>query len=266
MAERRKQRQRGASQAAVIIVIIVVLVAVFVFVLPEFAHPHMTAPFTACQSNLRSIGTAMAAYREENDGQMPVFRARPMVSDAAVNEAPSGGSDNEFGERREDGTYEDWSALNDQAMQNVWLLVMADAVGEGMFKCPADEDWVERPADAPKYGWSSPYQYSYSMQWPYSQDAEGNTNPARLGSPSTIMMADFNPGGPVSESRRPSNHPKNGLNVALASGGADKHTDTTSSTAGFDNDEIYANAAGEVGGLPQHRKDTSITLSGREVD
>ncbi len=272
MTERRQHSQRGGALLSFIVAALITSVITLVVLAVGGVGLYIldgrggwggrgTNYFTPCQSNLRSIGTAMAAYRQDNNNRMPVIKMREAVAGGA-NSAPTAA--NQTDEPFSSGQWQ--AMLGDQAMQNVWLLIVNDNIEEGMFRCPGDKDWVERPAHAAKYGWTDPHQYSYGMQWPYQQDAAGNANPARLGTPSTVMLADRSPGGPVGESRLPSNHPKNGLNVALASGGADKFTDTASSTAGSGDDEIYTNAAGEVGGLPQARKDTSITLSGRETN
>ncbi len=257
MADRRQHSQSGMGIVGVIVVAIIALMTVIMLPYLLRTTGHRDGFLTYCQQNLRSIGMAMAVYRQGHNDRMPVIKIREGAAGGA-NSVPT-----EANQTDEEFSSGQWQAvLGDQAMQNVWLLVATDAIDEGMFKCPAD-DWVGRPADAAKYGWTDPRQYSYGMQWPYQQDAAGRANPARLGTPSTILMADRSPGGPVGETRLPSNHPKNGTNVVLASGTVATFRDTAASTVGYGDDEIYTNAAGEVGGLPQAPKDTSITLSGR---
>ncbi len=279
-------RRKGFTLIELLVVIGIIGILV-TMLLPELAKIRQTAFFTACQSNLRSIGTAMAAYRQDENDRMPVYQDKP-VSDTAVNDAPKEGvteTDYGFGDTEAtSATDTDWTVLEDQAMQNVWLLVASDALAEGMFRCPADDDWQERGSDAKKYGWTNEYQYSYGMQWPYARNQANDKNSARLGTPSTVMMADFNPadyedtegiGGDGAD--EPSNHRNNGTNVSLASGGADKYTNTDNSLAGSGNDDIYtagpkdsAKAGYMPGSIPkgadrtyEARKDSAIALGGR---
>ena len=166
-----------------------------------------------------------------------------------------------LGDRDAPANERTWEVLGDQAMQNVWLLIAEDIIVAEIFQCPSDKDFQARDASA-RFGWTDPRQYSYGMQWPYAENADGNRNPARLGSPGPALMADWNPGGPLGESRPPSNHATLGTNFVLANG-AVKYDSRMVSTIGRGGDDIYANDAGEAGGMPQVAKDTSITLSGR---
>lgn len=281
-------RRKGFTLIELLVVIGIIGILV-TMLLPELAKIRQTAFFTACQANLRGIGTAMAAYRQDENDRMPVYQKAP-VSDTAVNDAPIDSNETDYGFGDTEATSikdTDWTVLGDQAMQNVWLLVASDALAEGMFRCPADDEWQERGSDAKKYGWTSEFQYSYGMQWPYARSQVGNKkNSARLGSPSTILMADYNPadyedteGIGEEGGEEPSNHRNNGTNVSLASGGADKYTKTDNSLAGSGNDDIYtagpkdsAKAGYMPGSIPkgsdrtyEARKDSAIALGGRTV-
>ena len=259
----------GGKLAIIIIACVVVVLAIgslaAALLLSKLKDMRNVARAVACQANLKSIGTAMASYRMNSGGNMPVIR-RAEATPNGANTAPTAANqtDYDLGDPDAPANELSWEVLGDQAMQNVWLLVMTDLLPEQIFHCPSDEDWRPRPATAGRYGWTSPRQYSYGMQWPYATDAAGKPNPARLGSPGTPMLADRNPGGPVGESLPPADHPKIGMNYATASGGAfANRNDTSQFGINGDGDEIYTNAAGVAGGLPQGPKDTSITLSGR---
>ena len=258
MTERAKQSQQGGvGMVGLVVVVLVILVAVVVFVLPRLPVTFVKiSRFSGCQGNLKGIGTAIFAYYQENNDLLPLIKTHEAVLNG-VNSVPT--EANQTDEPFSSGRWE--VTLGDQAMQNVWLLVAEKFLDEEMVRCKGDRDWVERSRGA-DYGWTDPHQYSYGMHWPYQADASGNTNAAPLLTPNTALMADRNPGGPLGDSRPPSNHPKVGTNVLLASGGV-KGCETMVSTVGTGGDEIYTNAAGVAGGLPQHEEDTSITLSGR---
>ncbi len=237
-------------------VVVGILVAML---LPSLSKIRDTAVLTTCQAHLKIISLGLLTYQQNNLSAAPLIKMDEAAPNGA-NIAPT--ADSQSDERFSSGQWE--AVLGDQAMQNVWLLIAAEGyVDEDIFKCPGDKDW--RPRDAAgRYGWTSPFQYSYGMQWPYATDADGNGNPALLSADTyrqgVVTFADQNPGGPVGGSRSPSNHPKVGTNYLLADGVVLVSRDGTST---FNGDEIYTNEDGLAGGLPQSEDDTSITLSGR---
>jgi competence protein ComGC len=259
------------------LLIIIAVIGILIGILgPQCGPPHYPGHLraTRCQSNLKAIGTGVVTYKAANREQTPVMRDRPTY-DANVNLAPIStiGCNEKYGMKREDGSVEDWALLGDNAMQNVWLMISSAVVKEKAFECPGDEGHerrVTRDASAPPqftFGWTSPYQYSYSMHWPYLYSADLTRNPAPFNAKleNVVIFADRNPGGPVGKDRPPSNHSTLGTNVLYAGGSVEHHLDekNPNSRAAYDEDDIYTNAIGIPGGIPQHEYDTSLNLSPR---
>ncbi len=157
-------------------------------------------------------------------------------------------------------------ALGTNAMQNVWLLVEQNMVGEGSFHCPNDKRWTARYSGA-KYGWGADTEFSYGMTFPYDFDAAGTRSSAPLSDPNgesgLVVFADRNPGGPVGPGRPPSNHPEDGETFARRDTSVGFYQNLNDSNAGYNGDDIYVNLAGTAGGTPMNSgsvsgSDTSI--------
>ncbi len=254
-----KTKRNGVAQHDLVVGVVLLVLLVFIIV-PMFYHPCINAGVAqlgACKSNLKGIHTAIKMYETAENG-LPVMRVRPS-SNTAVNAIP-------ITETVSDQPYSEagWDELGDQAMQNMWLLIANNNIHEAGFHCPADMYWEPRDSEH-AYGWTNSCQYSYSIQWPYEADAEGNANPAPFQTPmdeDLIIMADRNPGGPVGEFRPPSNHGDQGTVVVTWRGTVSHQEDN--SLAGIDGDDIYTNADGEPGGMPVNEHDTSLSISPRE--
>jgi hypothetical protein len=243
----------------VVIGIIGIVVAILATVASRVIHGGRV---DKCKGYLKTIGEAVPVY-EWRFKNVPVMRDRP-VTDVGVNVSPTATtrSDLMYGSERPDGTIEDWSALGDNAMQNAYLLLVGGPVKENRFQCAADKDWQKRPTEY-RFGWMSPYQYSYSMHWPYPESEDGSPNPAPFAKKmdsKSIIFADRNPGGPVGEDQSAA-HGRLGLNVLRVDGSVENHRGD--SKAGINGDDIYTNALGIPGGIPQHEYDTSLNLSPR---
>jgi hypothetical protein len=222
--------------------------------------PIAQAQNVQCITNLNTIGQAMVMYQLGNNNRFPLLREVP-ASDAGVNAAPTSDTVTDAPYRETN-----WSELGDQGMQNVWLLIGTRHAPVTVFRCPGDRERQERTSEA-KFGWASPYEYSYSIQWPYRSDASGATrNPAAFTATldDMVILADRNPGGPVGPDRAPSNHP--GTNTLWTNETVKYFGSDERSTVGVEGDEIYTNTAGVVGGIPQGPTDTSLTLTGRASD
>jgi len=282
MTGREKQQNRAGFVGMFAILFVIVVAGAMTLTLGVRPKAH----YAACQGNLKGMGMAILVYYDQTD-RMPVYKNFP-AADADVSGAPdeTNTTDYKLGDTDAPPDELDWTILGDQAMQNVWLLVMAKLVDEGIFVCPADRLSEPRGAEAGKYGWTSEFQYSYGMQWPYASDEEDVVrNEAPLGTPNTGMMADMAPAGlPYGEGNSidgdtylPSNHPRIGTNVLLASGAVKAHEATDNAEAGSAGDDIYLagpNDSGQAGRMPgsvdaandalyEADEDTSIALSGR---
>jgi hypothetical protein len=267
--------RRGWTLVETIVLIIVILVVV-AWGRHQLGLVMDTAWVTKCQTNLKAVGTGVVTYKSSNREHAPVMRDRPSFN-AGVNLSPTASNecDVAYGEERPDGTIEDWSVLGDNAMQNVWLMVSSRTLKYKAFCCPAERESRDRGSavgligrDATsRFGWTSPNQYSYSMHWPYAMSASGDANPAPFNATleKVIIFADRNPGGPVSKERPPSNHAKLGTNVLWSDGAVQDHADRKRPqfAVGINGDDIYTNALGIPGGIPQHEYDTSLNISPR---
>ena len=230
------------------------------------------AKLVRCLTNLKATSTGMGAYKAANNDRTPVIRSAPSTT-AGVNAAPTAetATDDEYGSA---GVQSAWTVLGDQGMQNVWLMIQSGDLKESVFKCPGDKDWEVRDSEL-KFGWTSSYQFSYSIQWPYAKDAAGNRNPAPFSADirgDVAVLGDRNPGAPAEgEEFVPSNHPLDGTNVlagdtpqtirdssVIFSGEDDIYT-AQATVGDWDEDPIY-------GGMPKNKTDTSLTLSPRDDD
>jgi len=254
------------------VLVLVAAVGLWIGILaPRRRDPLASAKVTRCQMNLKAILMGVVTYEASNRGQMPLMRSRP-ATDAGVNASPMADTECDilYGEAREDGSIEDWSALGDNAMQNVWLMIGNQMLKEKVFECPSDVEYEVRESEL-RFGWTSPYQYSYSMHWPYEYAASDPERPKPNPAPFNAMLenvyifADRSPGGPVSKDRPPSNHSGRWINVVDSCGTVVNHfsAENPNSLAGYRKDDIYTNALGSVGGVPGHEYDTSLNVSPR---
>ena len=272
--------RRKAFTLIELLVVIGIISILVTMLLPELNKIRDNAMYTTCQGNLNGLAKAIHSYNQRDD-RMPMIKKAPTADDD-VNAAPDtdNATDTFFGEEGE--AENDWEILGDQAMQNMWLLIMNRDVDVEMFRCQADGDWESRGKNDPRYGWTSPFQYSYGIQWPYSKNASDERNPAPFKLQGGIrLMADWNPAElaateGVTEDVPPSNHAKIGTNFMYASGGVDGWRDTNNSNAGLNGDDIYTagpedtESAGDmvttVASPPQGYRtdeDTAIALPGR---
>ncbi len=247
-----------------VVILVATAVLASTFVLATQPSARARAQMAACRSNLRGIHTAIKMY-ETAENRLPVMRNRP-GSDDAVNAAPtfSTSTNSDYDETG-------WGQLGDQGMQNVWLLIRNNNLGEMGFQCPADAGYEERDSTY-RYGWTSSRQFSYSIQWPYARNVAGDRNLAAFQSnmnDNLVIMADRNPGGSIGDDGHlPSNHAQ-GTALINWAGTADAH-DPEDSCAGIGGDDIYtaqideeSGESGPPGGMPSGSEDTSLTISPR---
>ncbi len=266
----------GAKLAIIIVACVVggfvaIVLLLAVMLMPNLNRARGLARKAACMANLNGIGKSVVLYSEIQRGQYPLIHLAERAPNGA-NSAPT--SANTTDAEPDSGQWPE--VMGDSAMQNVWLLIHESLIVESGFRCPADIESQKRLVVDPraaKYGWNSPFNYSYGMQWPYETDAAGKANSAPLSDAldgRMVIFADRNPGGPVGATRRPSNHPKLGTGVLLASGtvewidkGSSVFTTKYARRLPLAPEEIYANGDGAPGALPTSATDTSICLSGR---
>ena len=65
-------KRRDAGFTLIELLVVIAIIAILAAILfPVFARTREKARSTACQSNLRQLGTAILMYRNDNDGRMP---------------------------------------------------------------------------------------------------------------------------------------------------------------------------------------------------
>ncbi len=264
-------KRHGFTMIELLVVIAIIAVLVTLLV-PALQYALSLARKTTCMGNLDGLGTSLVMYTQSAGGRMPLIDRGctspegPISSDGSTN-VPLG----------EGG--EDWAGFGENAMQNVWLLIKMDLVGEGAFKCPADDVYVSRRESAraigkdrpEEGGWYETANVSYGMHWPYDGTGQ-NVNPAPLSDAlpaAAVILADKNPGGAVSAAiggRAPSNHQKLGTAYLTASGNGGFCDIADGSQCGKNGDDIYTvqtadgDNSDQTGQMPANRNDTYICL------
>ena len=256
-------RRKGFTLIELLVVIAIIALLV-TLLLPKLTQARALAKRATCMASLNGIGKSLIMYSETTKMGWPVINM-----DYADPEAVLGTpTDVELG----DGG-ENWSALGENAMQNVWLLIRAGLVSENAFKCAAhsatDREDPDPNATVKKFGWYETSNYSYGMQWPYNgppAPAVGNQAPFHEDLEGTVVIfADRNPGAIVDADQKPSNHGKLGTCYLTAAGSVNSHNFEDSSTCGMNGDDIYSkqnpdgtNSA--LPGMPVTDEDTYICL------
>jgi prepilin-type N-terminal cleavage/methylation domain-containing protein len=276
------------------LLVVIGIIGILVGILgPQLGKVMAQARSTRCQTNLKAIGTGVVTYKAANKERTPLMRSKP-TSEADVNAAPtpSNGCDDAYGENVsvDDGAggttteAEDWEVLGDSAMQNVWLMISSAVVKEKAFECPSDREYDKRGTEY-RFGWTSPFQYSYGMQWPYLYAADGTTRNTAAFTATLENVCIFADGSPVPENSStgvdeytPGTHEDLGINVLYAGGSVENHADKNNpnSLAGYGNDDVYLGGpegSGAAGAMPEApssaisgyepQYDTSICASGR---
>lgn len=253
----RQKRGRGMAVVGFVLGLIgcSIQVMVAMYLLYFGGHPKELARQAACEANLSAFGKAIVMYSGTTDDQFPF----PLLKGYGNPNDPVSADTHTNGPLFANGN---GKALGGNGMQNIWILVEQNLIGESAFHCPSDKGWTRRER-SDKFGWTSPTQISYGVHWPYDGLDERTPNPAKLSdpdaSPSLVIFADRNPGGPVTADRQPTNHRADGEAILKKDSSVSFYKGTTNSAAGYKDDDIYSNAAGVVGGIPQNPNDVSIT-------
>lgn len=229
-----------------LMVVIAIIAALAAVLVPAVSGIVERARFVKCGSNFNTIGKQLRVYDRESAGVFPTVRRAPVNSATKINDSPT------------DLTATDnWAEVRDPllnklgycAMQEVWPLIQTGMLNVTAFKCPNDTMWRPRMTEL-KYGWTSPYQFSYGIQWPYPGVGNEDTLVATTVNKATpygkkredrlVVLADKNPGGQVSAGRKQhSNHPDIGACGVEAGGSAMLYDKPTDSKCGMNQNDIY---------------------------
>ena len=255
-------RRKGFTLIELLVVIAIIALLV-TLLLPKLQQARQLARKSTCMANLKGIGTATELYKESFHKGPPIINSDYMQPEQAIPaDATTDDNPNE--------TEGAWDGLGENAMQNVWLLMKEDLLVESGFTCPGDSELTDREgpggAQPGKYGWSDTDNFSYGMQFPYSEDSLNNQNPwVDDMNGSVVIFADKNPGGPLSITVKPSNHRTLGTAYLIASGSAGFHDERTDSLCGKDGDDIYSiqdinGNTTTVNAVPFNEDDTYICM------
>ena len=174
MATTSECRRAGGFTLSDLVVLTVVLAAGAAIPVAARAQYIGLGRKTACLANLEAHGVAFAAYKEANRGKLPALYVG--ADPGAALRAPVGTSGGtswgspDSGFRSPADRAAALSATGSNAMQNMWLIIDGDYMGggEAAYKCPDDRKWSPRAHGSLKFGWTSPYNFSYSIQFPYA--------------------------------------------------------------------------------------------------
>lgn len=261
----------------------VVLAAVLLSILGDMID---AAKMNSCKANLKAHGTAFFSYRDKNAGKLPALYVGADPGTPVSVATSWGGPDSSFNDPAERPAM--LTALGSNAMQNMWLLIDGGYIGAGeaAYRCPNDRKYSPRPINSKKFGWTSPENFSYSVQFPYagtSQIAVAGSVPVRFELPGAsptppspdatwnwadpngviaqgehagkpmypencIYMADRNPRTSWDQAY-PGNSNHEDLINFVEKGATNGAIAATDGKIGLEHDDIYTNRKG-TGGLP----------------
>lgn len=270
---RLTRRSKHGFTLIELMVVIAIIAALAALLLPVISDMIDNARARACTANLKSHGVAFFTYKQDNQGMLPV-----LFSHSAGTYKTLAYTDKVLAAGTASGTPDDKLvttdairiAMGSNPMQNVWLVIDGGYVGGGekAYRCPADGKYQARVSDATtKYGWTTAYQFSYSIAMPYAGTDDTKTTPdatwnwanpnglitggaaageadykgKQMYSDSGIYMADRNPRKNWTTVAYPgnSNHGKGVCYVEK--GGTNGFIETNDAKVGISNDDIYLN-------------------------
>ncbi|MCE5277820.1 MAG: type II secretion system protein [Planctomycetaceae bacterium] len=249
--------KRAFTLVELLVVIAIILVLVSILV-PVIGSKIAQARLTACMTNMSTIAKAIGSWQATSSKSQNGKLAFPLVFTEGNPNTTATGTSNDI---------ETLDSAKPNAMQNVYRLIAEEYVPDIAFHCPSDTNgWAPRTS-SDKYGWVSAGNFSYGIQWPYASQVADTAplNKAPIATnlaPGMVIMADRNPLTAAGVDNVDNRNHKDGVVVMTADRNVDfkKHPSTASPyTIGFKSDNIYKNAAGTAGGIPQNATDTSIT-------
>ncbi len=178
------RRMKGFTLIELLVVIAIIALLVSIL-LPSLSRARELANRTACKSNVKNIGSALALYKGE-------YESFPFIT----NGAGAGYSGTLVAAN--DNVY----ALNTSIVDCLNLLVYAGSTGYKMFRCPSVGSEINNPANG-KYGFKSGSNIyiDYAYHVGYSTVTGTTANPAAFSENmdgSMIILAD-KPGSSLAE-------------------------------------------------------------------
>ncbi|MCY2929138.1 MAG: prepilin-type N-terminal cleavage/methylation domain-containing protein [Planctomycetota bacterium] len=197
---RLTRRRKQGFTLIELMVVIAIIAALAALLLPVIANMIEDARMNACKANLKAHGTAFFSYKDKNQGKLPVLYVagnpgQKLGSPVTGTNTSWGTADASFNDSNTTTHDEMLSALGTNAMQNMWLLIDGGFIGGGeqAYKCPNDQKWAARAVGSLKFGWTSAYNFSYSIQFPYGGTTE---IAAQSGTGKVLPGADSDPPSP----------------------------------------------------------------------
>lgn len=248
--------KRAFTLVELLVVIAIILVLVGILV-PVIGSKLAQARLTACMTNMKNIASAIGSWQATSSKSFGGKLTFPLVFTEGNPNTTATGTSNDI---------EALDSAKPNAMQNVYRLIAEQYVPDNAFHCPSDTGWAQRTS-SDKYGWVSAHNFSYGVQWPYASQVADTAplNKAAVATnlaPGVVIMADRNPLTAAGADSIDNRNHKDGVVVITADRNVDfkKHpTAANPYSVGLKSDNIYKNAAGTAGGIPQSATDTSIT-------
>jgi prepilin-type N-terminal cleavage/methylation domain-containing protein len=188
-------RRKSAFTLIELLVVVAIIALLISILLPSLARAREMAKRTACSANVKSIGTSMYIYQEDNLGNFP-------EAPHAINPNPAGGpiityvgymGGSASLERDEQSESIGNNATTTMSTtRSLWLMVRDGGIIPKNFICPSSNDAIDPTADVTRYydfiGWGAT---SYGYQIPY--DDANSSKPSVDRDPRMALLADKGP-------------------------------------------------------------------------
>lgn len=242
-----RAHRRCAFTLIELLVAIAIIGILLAIALPAMERVRHMGYIAACASNLHQLGLAIAAYANENHGQLP----RTTYVPGAPLIAGTGTTSTDF--------FSATGPKPNDVTAPFWLLARTQRLPTSLFICPYNDvnefqaDTAPVSAQANFTDFKKNLGYSYDNPYPDAATATANGPRARILAADHVLMADLNPG--VSDARhadafKPTptssrrdvaygnsgNHEREGQNVLFGDGHVSYET---SCLVGVHRDNIY---------------------------